>query len=93
MSISAEFDLFADSLPLEELRKVLELPMNKDDTRLAAAYVICRQLEGINICFPKKAHKNEFAKLLLDAGANSQTIAQNLEVHIRTINRIQREHK
>ena len=91
VSISPDFDLFADSLPLDEIKKVLEMPMNETDLKTAIGYVICRRLEGINIFFPKKAHKNEFAKLLIQEGAQNEDIANNLEVHIKTIKRIQQK--
>lgn len=80
-----DFDYFKDSLDLEAIHKIMDMPLTEDEKRIAIGYVITKKLEGISICFPKKNHTTSYAKLLISKGIEISIVAESLEITEKTL--------
>ena len=51
-----DFDYFIDKLDLNEIEKVISMPLSDNDKKIALGFVIVKKLEGVSMTFPKKNH-------------------------------------
>ena len=91
--ISTEFDTFAYNLPMEDLKKLINLDMEEDDKRVAVSYAICKHLEGVSISFPKKAHRTRYATVLLKNGIKAKVVSATMELTLKTVQKLEKEIK
>lgn len=80
-----DFDYFIAKLDLNEIEKVISMPLNEDDKKIALGFVIVKHLEGVSMTFPKKNHSASFARLLLKRGVCTKIVSQRLEITEKTL--------
>lgn len=80
-----DFDYFIEKLDLSEIEKVISMPLNDNDKKIALGFVIVKKLEGVSMTFPKKNHSTSFARLLLKRGICTKIVSKRLEITEKTL--------
>ena len=87
-----DFSYLVGSIDVKMIEEVISLDnVKEEDKKTLIAFSIARKLENTHIYFPKKAHRIEYAKILLRHGFSTQSIRTLAELSKVTVLRHKKE--